>query len=364
MDMNSGTLKALLVKQMENYPKTQIQDMVKFIYHNEYAGGKVITDEEDSLKQFKEAYAKKTRQVLDRPVPYFEEIGNGLCRFNLRALRSIDIRMETVNRFFVTTANTVMGTVRDMEDKLDVLRQCCIGGELPFPVEEVEAYLENYRAGGYPSISHSQEYKAAYKPWYCIIKSEYMEYYNVFRKIDMLLKMKDRVNIAIDGNSGSGKSKLSLLISYVYDSNLFHMDDFFLQPQMRTPERLAEIGGNVDYVRFKEEVIDGLESGEAFQYDVYDCAKMAMIDRVDVTPKRVNIIEGSYSMHPTLVKHYDLKIFMQVDADEQTQRILKRNGAKMLEQFVKVWIPMENRYFNEQKVAAHCDLVYGSIEVE
>ena len=39
---------------------------------------------------------------------------------------------------------------------------------------------------------------------------------------------------------------------------VIHMDDFFLQPQMRTPGRLSEPGGNVDYKRFCLEVIDPL----------------------------------------------------------------------------------------------------------
>ena len=33
------------------------------------------------------------------------------------------------------------------------------------------------------------------------------------------------------------------------------MDDFFLQPKQRTKERLEQAGGNVDYKRFKKEIV-------------------------------------------------------------------------------------------------------------
>lgn len=37
-------------------------------------------------------------------------------------------------------------------------------------------------------------------------------------------------------------------------------DDFFLRPEQRTPERLAEPGGNLDRERMKSEVIDRLSA--------------------------------------------------------------------------------------------------------
>ena len=62
--------------------------------------------------------------------------------------------------------------------------------------------------------------------------------------------------IAIDGMCGSGKTTLGQLLQSVYDCNLFHMDDFFLRPEQRTPERMAQVGGNVDYERFQKEILN------------------------------------------------------------------------------------------------------------
>ena len=86
------------------------------------------------------------------------------------------------------------------------------------------------------------------------------------KQIDELLAKQDMVIVAIDGKCTSGKTTLASKLAEIYDCNVFHMDDFFLRPEQRTPERFAEVGGNVDYERFQEEVLLPLKSGKAFSY--------------------------------------------------------------------------------------------------
>lgn len=181
----------------------------------------------------------------------------------------------------------------------------------------------------------------------------------IFAKIDELLKNNNIVNVAIDGKSGAGKSTLASIIKEEYDCNVFHMDDFFLTPELKTESRLTEVGGNVDYVRFNDEIILGLKSMKEFRYQRYNCKKMELDDFVNVKPKRLNIIEGSYSMHPTLIENYDLKIFLQIDEKEQVERILKRNGPFMLQKFTNEWIPKENMYFGKMNIPDNADIVFN-----
>lgn len=183
------------------------------------------------------------------------------------------------------------------------------------------------------------------------------DYTEVFNRIDLLLESGDLILIAIDGNCGSGKSTLSRELGKKYDCNIFHTDDYFLRPELRTPERLKEIGGNFDYDRFREEVISGLLSREKFQYRRYNCKSLSLEKPVTVTPKKMNIIEGAYSIHPTLIEYYDLKIFLYVSPGEQRERILKRNGEAMQRRFLEEWIPMEERYFKEMRIKEKCDLI-------
>jgi len=359
------SIKALLLKQYDLYPKMQIQDTVKLIYQNEFAGGHLIENEDDILRKLLEELCSLKHSCMDKRVPCdaFEDIGNNLCRLHLAALKYYDISLNTVNKLFISTANSIKGSIQSFEEKLDVLRQCCKEGLLPYPLEELEAYLCSYKKKGYPPVSHSEIFRAAYSPAYRIVRSEYHDFFEVFCRIDSLMKSKDRVTVAIDGNSGAGKSTLASLIGNVYECNIFHMDDFFLTPELKTEERLREVGGNVDYVRFKHEVIDGINSGREFQYHKYDCKQRILVGLIPVSPQKLNIIEGSYSMHPTLIENYDLKIFLSIDEKKQISRILKRNGAAMLKRFLCEWIPMENRYFKELNIKGLSDLVFSNSTV-
>ncbi len=360
--ININRLKDLLVKQYRLHPRMQIQDMVKLIYHNEFAGGHLITDEMDSLKRLEEECRAFMRHSEDREIPsgsVFEDIGNGLCRLHLTTLQGAGIDLATVNRLFINTANSVSGSIQNFEAKLEVLKQCCKDKLLPYPIDEVESYLYDYQSQGYPPIRHSKIYRDFYLPAYRIVKAEYRDYFKVFCKIDALIKSKDTVLVAIDGNCAAGKSTLAHLLSTVYDCNVFHMDHFFLRPELKTEDRLKEVGGNVDYVRFQQEVIAGLQSRREFRYQIYDCVQMALEQYVSVLPKRLNIIEGVYSMHPALVNNYDLKIFLQIEEKEQRLRIQKRNETFMQKRFFSEWIPLENQYFEEMKIREQSDLVFG-----
>ena len=162
-------------------------------------------------------------------------------------------------------------------------------------------------------------------------------------KVDALQDQK-QILIAIDGSCTAGKTTLAAELETVYDCNVFRMDDFFLRPEQRTVERLAEAGGNVDYERFREEILMPLQTGEAFSYRPYDCSTGMLKDPVAVTPKRVNIIEGTYSHHPYFGEPYHLKVFLRVSEEVRRQRILRR-PAFLHKRFFEQWIPMEQRYF-------------------
>ncbi len=174
--------------------------------------------------------------------------------------------------------------------------------------------------------------------------------------MDRLLESKDKIIIAIDGKCNSGKTTLARKLSECYNCNVIHMDDFFLRPEQRTAERFAEVGGNVDYERFQEEVLLPLQAGNTFCYRPFDCKTFSLSKAVPVTPKKLTIIEGSYSMHPYFGDPYDLKILLTVDPETQLQRIGAR-PAFLQERFLTRWIPMENHYLEGFHIADKADLI-------
>jgi len=174
--------------------------------------------------------------------------------------------------------------------------------------------------------------------------------------ISSLALKKEYIIVAIDGSCASGKTTIASQLAEHFDCNLFHADDFFLPPDLRTPERLAETGGNIDYERLLNEVITPLLKRESFSYRPYNCSKQALAAPITVTSKHINIIEGSYSLHPQLAHAYDLKILLTVSDNDRRKRILCR-PPHLHDRFFNEWIPMEQKYFEETKIAQRCDII-------
>lgn len=160
--------------------------------------------------------------------------------------------------------------------------------------------------------------------------------------------------IAIDGMCGSGKTTLGEHLQDVYGCRLFHMDDFFLQPHQRTAERLAQPGGNVDYERFRTEVLEHLGDKEGLWLRRFDCGSFTLEPAVKVPYHEMVIVEGAYSCHPYFGEIYDMKFFLESSREGQQERILFRSGPEKLARFQEVWIPMEERYFETHQIRKKC----------
>lgn len=360
LNMQPTNFKNVVLQHYARYPQMEMGDLIKLAFQAEYAGGHFIKDEKAALKRLEEEY-----QSLQggREGPLFEDIGNGLCRLHLAPLVFSKMDLETVNRFFVNTAQARRGTEAGFTAKLEILMQCCQEGLLPYSANKLALYLQEYERQGYPPLSHSDIYRSTYYPAYRVVEAQYRDYSPVFAKIDSLRRAQDKVVVAIDGNSGAGKSSLANLLQAVYDCTVFQMDHFFLRPEQRTPARLKEIGGNVDYERFEEEVLMKLKKGVAFQYRVFNCQDQSFTFSKMLEPKKLIIVEGSYSMHPSLIASYDLKVFLEIDAIRQSARILARNGPKMHKRFMQEWVPLENEYFTKMGIKNKSDLIINTIDL-
>ena len=153
----------------------------------------------------------------------------------------------------------------------------------------------------------------------------------VIERIERVFTEREHVFVAIDGPCASGKTTLAALLQRRFDGNVLHMDDFFLRPEQRTPERFAEPGGNVDRERFEDEVLAPLVAGNIVQYRPWDC-------------------------HTALREYYDLMICLMIDSNEQLRRLEARN-PRMLQRFIDEWIPLENRYFEQTGTRAIANMV-------
>lgn len=178
----------------------------------------------------------------------------------------------------------------------------------------------------------------------------------IIYRINQELKKQERIIVAIDGRCGSGKSTLAALLKEKTGCNVIHADDFFLRPEQRTKERLSEIGGNIDYERLSE-VLETLKKTGVVSYKPYNCSKKALDEPITTGENQITIIEGSYSCHPVLWDFCDIHIFLTVNKEIQLERLRKRNPA-LIGRFSDEWIPMEERYFEETRVAEKCEMIF------
>ena len=163
-------LKKILCEHAKRYPLMQPTDAVKLIYQNEFGGGHLIHDEEACLNYLRREYADLEK---DTTVPLYENIGNGIVRVNLAAVKPEDL--ERLGKNFIDSAAKHKGTMDSFLDKLEVLRKLTAEGVFAFDTNVLDSCLSKYKADGYPAVSHDEIYRTAYKPAYRIVLSKLCE---------------------------------------------------------------------------------------------------------------------------------------------------------------------------------------------
>ena len=163
--------------------------------------------------------------------------------------------------------------------------------------------------------------------------------------------------IAIDGPCGSGKTTLAAHLARELDAQTVHLDDFYLQPFQRTPQRLAQPGGNLDRERLLEQVLIPLKDHQSCEYQIFDCSCLALTESRQLNPEKAVIVEGSYALHPDLSDYYDLKIVMTIPKPEQIRRLKHREPAFKMEMFINRWIPMEENYHKTFRVFEQANIL-------
>lgn len=345
-------LGTFLLDQFARYPGLEAQDLVKAMYQSEFGCGHLVAPQ--GLAWLEEEL--KSCQMPANPPPLVEPLRGGFCRIHLQAMAGSGLSGRTLFRLFELSAAQPAGSMEVFDQQLTELEQLASSGALPLNAADVQAFVAQYRKAGCTATRHSEVFRSLHHPAYRVIRAEYARFLKVFAAIDSKLLHQHPLLVAIEGGSASGKTSLAAQLAQVYDANLFHMDDYFLQAHQRTPERLAQFGGNVDYERFRQEVLEPLRAQQPVTLRRFDCTTMELSSPEQVPFKQLNIIEGVYSMRPTLAGFYDVSVFLGIDPHTQAARVLARNRPHMQQRYLNEWIPMENRYFDFYQIASLCDI--------
>lgn len=341
-----------LVKELsehyDNFPGLEVQDAVKFLYQHFMGPGHLIADDRAVLARLS---AEWESVPADKAAPLFHPVGNNLCRLNISACKAMGLSIHTLARLFTLTAQQFHPDPDGLKYSLDLIYS------LPFPKGEVASYLADYRVKDCPMVSHSPRFRQLYSPSYRLISEYYVNILPALSAIDRAMAYHTRLRVGIDGPCASGKSTLGKTLSDIYSCPLIHMDDFFLQPEQRTPERLAQPGENVDHERFSKEVLAPLLTESPVRYRPYQCHNGQFGPEITVKPAPLTVVEGSYCLRPDLRDTFDLRIWVEAPWDIRRQRLLERGGPECLARFESVWIPLENSYFEACRVSDCCQVL-------
>ena len=339
-----------LLDQFARYPASQLQDLRKALHQSAFGCGHLVSDVSDAVDRIRSEAENAPRggaaERLDGP---WYRVPLGILADGLTP--------ETLAAAFARSANMPCEGADALDERLSVLLALIRAGRLPFSAEKAFAEIKAWRADGFPACRHSNAYRNAYRPAYRVLHERYARILPLLTAIDLALSEKPRILLAVEGGSASGKSTMAKLLTGLYpNAAVFHADDFFLRPEQRTSERYAQPGGNLDRERLEEEVLAPLSRGETAEYRPFDCHTMSLGKALRCQPARLNIVEGTYSLHPELERYYDLSVFLQISAETQRRRVLMRNGPELGQKFFERWIPLENSYFRSAGTAERCTL--------
>jgi len=343
--------RALLIGHATAYPHLQEKDVLKLIFQSAFGCEHLVQDADSTCERIRRE-AEETKEDREWRI---ERLGEAYSRVHLSCLHG-GLSCRTLSRLFCLSAVKEEKGAERAEELLDAAQALVEEGLLPFDAQRWREEVDRWRAAGYPALRHSEGFRAEYRPAYRVIARRYADYLPLFAEIDRRIGEKPIV-IALEGGSASGKTTLAALLQRVYDCRVIHMDDFFLRPAQRTPERLSQVGGNLDRERFAEEVLPALIDRRDAQYRRFDCGTQTLSEVICAPTRPLTVVEGVYSTHPAFGRYYDASVFLDIDPALQRERILARNGPSLAKRFFGEWIPMENRYFDRTDLKKRVDLV-------
>ena len=142
------------------------QDAVKLLYQSAFGPGHLLADPE-RVRAF---LHREMEETPARAGAVYESIGVGYARLHLGAAKAQSLSEGAVYTAFAQAAATPCPGKEAFEGGISLLEALTAAGEAPFSAGELADYLTAYRAEGCPMVSHSEAYRAAYRPAYRVVR--------------------------------------------------------------------------------------------------------------------------------------------------------------------------------------------------
>ena len=168
--------------------------------------------------------------------------------------------------------------------------------------------------------------------------------------------------VALDGNSGAGKTTIARQIEERIAAVNVSCDDFFVGGSNEfwsSKSTQQKIDSPIDWRRIRNEVLEPLRNGEPAWWHPFNWNSFQGLSATVITaePKPVVILDGAFSSRAELQDCLDLTVLVRVPKELRVARIVKREGAEYSDDWHATWQEAMDYYFDRMRPPESFDLI-------
>ena len=163
----------IISEHYRRYPKMQITDYFKLLFHSSFGCEHAVSSKERAMMYILSEYEGMT----DIGEAVFESLDGDYCRVYLSCL-ALGVSAENLADAFCSSAKVETDGRTRLEEKLAVLSEMVLSGEIPLDHSELDGSIKEWRELGYLAVRHSEVYRSHYHPAYRVVSIEEAEKLN------------------------------------------------------------------------------------------------------------------------------------------------------------------------------------------
>ena len=177
LTLNAQDIEKFVNWQMETYPESRLLDIYKSCFQD-YLGAEHLVSDKERVKAYLDQELETT--TLDELMPWYYEacgIDSNYYRVSIRTIKENIISEDLLLDAFVRSANAeVRPSIESWKDRWHMIIGTIDQMQLNLPHYEVDKqFIDSILSVGKYAISHSPEYREAYRPHYRIVEKGIFE---------------------------------------------------------------------------------------------------------------------------------------------------------------------------------------------
>ena len=175
--LSAQDIQGFVTKQMQTYPKSRLLDIYKSCFQD-YMGAEHLVSDRERVKAYFDEELQTTS--FDDLMPWYSEpcgVNGQYIRVSIRAIKENMIAEDVLLDAFIRSANSDMRpTVEYWRDRWHKIVGTIDQMELNLPnYQQDREFIDSILSVGKYAISHSPEYREAYRPHYRIVEKGIFE---------------------------------------------------------------------------------------------------------------------------------------------------------------------------------------------